>query len=353
MTASLSYSWVHMGDLWPHLDPKEGLIMRIGVEGEESLLLIACALPNEDGAGWRISLLLGEKHIGKQGFASREVAQQAAEEALTQYLRRNHLMKYASVATTFEDPFHEVAAQLVSQLDDDMQIVHITEYRKEWVALCLSLDRTRAEDYAFVKDSDGLMGTRTQWERFEGYDLANFCHQCARATWIATVRFPSPRGEVGVDVFKDTASRWHFGIDSSFLAQEFAEVIPNPFLHQAFLDMSNEGSETELEHCSAFLVLGQLDEHSPTSQPEANPVRCLGRIAIERAHAGEDIVLELFEAGRLFAVESGFLQRGNRTVIDPFDETGDTTYTLPEARLAATTPVVIDISCRREKRREA
>ena len=80
-------------------------------------------------------------------------------------------------------------------------------------------------------------------------------------------------------------------------------------------------------------------------------MRFLGRVTIEGADVGRDIELELFEAGGLFAVESGFLQRGERTITDPFDETGNTTCILPDGRLAETVAKVIDVSRRSEGRR--
>ena len=89
-----------------------GVVVRIS--DEESHLLIACSLSDEEGTEWRLSLILGEMHLGKMVFHSCEAAQTEAERILSDYLQRYHLLGLATSETIFDDPFHEVVAQLAT-----------------------------------------------------------------------------------------------------------------------------------------------------------------------------------------------------------------------------------------------
>ena len=158
-------SWQKIGEQWPYLtDLSEGMFAHAVIAGELSRLFIVSVLPNE--TTWRTSMLLEGVYSEQSAFFTREDAQHYAEQALIESLTSIEAGDIAFTVAVFNDPFHEIAALLtITVLEDGMNISHISEYKREWVAVCISHEHV--EDYAFQRDSDGAMGMRLRRERME------------------------------------------------------------------------------------------------------------------------------------------------------------------------------------------
>ena len=161
------FQWQRIASLW--LGVTCGTLTRVLIRDDPSHLVLAAVLP-EVKVGWRVSLLLGSTHTESGGFSTCEAAQLYAEHLLYEYIQQSHLLAQTTPTATFDDPLHEVAAQLVTILDPDMQISHISAYRREWVAVCVDAARTRSEDYVFCRDSNGILGERIKEDRLAIYE---------------------------------------------------------------------------------------------------------------------------------------------------------------------------------------
>ena len=157
--------WKNIGEQWPYLkNLKDGTFAQVVIVDEPSRLFIASVLPNE--TMWRTSMLLDGVHREQSGFLTLEAAQHYAEHVLTDSIASIETDDVDFTGATFNEPFREVAALLtMSVLKDDEQIAHISEYKREWIAVCVSA--TALEDYAFQRDSDGRMAMRLRMERLE------------------------------------------------------------------------------------------------------------------------------------------------------------------------------------------
>ncbi len=154
------FTWIKWSGQWPYMvDHPEGRLTGASVIDEPSRLFLASVLQRDNV--WGASLLLDGVHSATHTFSTCEDAQKYAENALTESLRVCGLLE------DYADPLYEVAALLTVILDGKMQIDHISEYKREWVAVCISPDSTSLEDYVFARDSDGHMGPRLRIERLE------------------------------------------------------------------------------------------------------------------------------------------------------------------------------------------
>ncbi|HEU5381592.1 MAG TPA: hypothetical protein VFV38_39730 [Ktedonobacteraceae bacterium] len=161
------FTWRKVIDLWPYLvEQPEGRMTCVSVAEEPSRLFYASVLQHE--GGWGASLLLDGVHEMAPAFSTPEQAQEHAECMLANCLRSCGLFENASPLTSFdEDPFYEVAALLTILLDEEMQIVHVSEYKCEWIAVCIARDGTAIDDYVFARDSDGFLARRILSDRLE------------------------------------------------------------------------------------------------------------------------------------------------------------------------------------------
>jgi hypothetical protein len=156
------FVWEAIKDSWPSLEHLAGgCFVHIVIEDEISRLFFAAVLPN-DGQ-WCLSLLLdGVFSESEISFSTSEEGQQTAEHVLAQHLDGCVWL----CPQTFAEPFHEVAALLcLTILEGQARISHISEYLREWVVVCI--EEGRLEDYAFQRDSDGIMGMRLKRDRLE------------------------------------------------------------------------------------------------------------------------------------------------------------------------------------------
>lgn len=161
------FSWTMLTEQWPYIqEQSEGMWTGVAVADEPSRLFLAVVFQHE--ARWKAALLLDGVHEVRSAFLTPEEAQEEAEQALTTSLRTCGLFEDASPLASFDDdPFYEVATLLLVMLDDEMHISHLSEYKRTWVAVCISRDGTRLEDYVFGHDSHGVLGARVRGDRLE------------------------------------------------------------------------------------------------------------------------------------------------------------------------------------------
>ena len=344
----ITFVWEQIHDLWPHLDAPEGVITRLNVMYEESYLLIGSVLREEGASTWRTSLLLGEMRHVTPGFSSHEEARQAAEQEILTYVSTQGLLAYIRSDTTFEFPFHDVAAQLSITLPENMLIVYISQYRKEWFAVCTDADGVSLEDYAFQRDSDGILSTRPLLDRFHVSTYGKAQTLAAKAHWFAELTLPSPHGEVKLCIYQDATTRRYFGLDSSFLEQAVADTFPNPYLDRASVVLNDD----PLTPVETLEVPIQLTEAQLASQPldysGVEKKACfVGQIILRSPESDNGIHLELFEYGGLLAIELDYLERGPRTVNNVYSDDRKQIVELPQTRNATLRKIMIEANVTR------
>jgi hypothetical protein len=146
-------TWVRLEELWPPFGQGSVTLLCNG-EGERFVALVLPQGHDEDE--WRISFLFDHLHFGMSGLAHEEEAKARA----AQELARVAGIRSRGSAFAWDSPMEETLVLLLSFLDDDWQVDHITEYKREWVAVCRSNDSKQIADYAFTYDSDDMLGQR-------------------------------------------------------------------------------------------------------------------------------------------------------------------------------------------------
>ena len=162
--------WEQAQEIWPSLDaPEEGSITRV-FASDPDLLLVAAVFPDREAGLWRTSVFLDDLHLGHENLRSREEAMRDAEQALSGYLQE-HTLTFRASMPSFDNPVHEVVAQLAFFLQNDWQLSHVSTYPGMWVAVCCKKSQDELDEFAFYRDSFGEVRQRTRLDYSGWYML--------------------------------------------------------------------------------------------------------------------------------------------------------------------------------------